>query len=107
LFTHLCLGLSSGLLLSGFPIYILYAFLFSPVNELYLCFYSNFLGIGHVNDIINSLRVLFDCILKRALDLNSSPVTGYSNRIIIIFLYPWANAGSVPEIGNHHFPSHF
>jgi hypothetical protein len=33
--THLCLGLPSGLLPSGFPTNILYAFLFSTYNMQY------------------------------------------------------------------------
>jgi hypothetical protein len=32
LFTHLSLGLSSGLFHSGFPAKILYAFLFAPIH---------------------------------------------------------------------------
>jgi hypothetical protein len=35
LFTHLCLGLPSGLFPSGFPTNILYAFLFSPIRATY------------------------------------------------------------------------
>jgi hypothetical protein len=33
LFTHLLLGLPSGIFPSGFPTNILYAFLFSPIRE--------------------------------------------------------------------------